>query len=173
MAATSWAYGRRRRSSAAQVFIARREPVRRDQGSLKLGDQLAGGVGEARGGGRPAERVELGGFERRVPSNAIALELRDAAGAVTGSGRDLGGETAEGEDRPEHRARFGELPGEVVGVNGGRDDQDRAAVRGGGERAQHLAGLGGVRGSEYEREGHVPHGGARPRRGDFQRSARG
>ena len=133
----------------------RGESLRRDQRALELGDQLARRGREPFGGGSVAERLEVGGREGAL-EDPLALELGQPAGAVAGPRGDLECEAAEREDGAEDGPALRQLPGVVVGVGRGRDDQDRAAGRCGGERAQDLAGLRRVRWSEYEREGHVP-----------------
>ena len=50
---------------------------------------------------------------------------------------------------------LGQLPPIVVGIRLGRDDEERAPGDGGGVGGQDFAGLGRVRGSEYEREWHT------------------
>ena len=56
--------------------------------------------------------------------------------------------------RAEHRAALGQLALGVLDVLVGGHDQDRLLLQPGAQPAQHLARLGGVRGSRDEREGH-------------------
>ena len=70
--------------------------------------------------------------------------------------RDLAREPGERDHRAEHAAAGGDLAAVVMGVRGGRHDQQRAAVGRGGVGAEDLPGLGRVGGSEYERQRHAP-----------------
>jgi hypothetical protein len=56
--------------------------------------------------------------------------------------------------RAEHRAALGKLALGVLDVPEGRDEQDRVIGEARPQPAQHLARLGGVGWSGYERERH-------------------
>ena len=142
----------------------RRKPLGRHERALELGDQLARRVREARRAGRLAQRVELEPGHRAL-KHPLALKRGEAPAGVPGPAGDLAREPGEGQHRAEQGSLGRELPGVIAGVGRCRDDEDRAAGRGGSEGSQHLAGLGGVGGSQYEGERHHPHSGACSGRG--------
>ena len=141
------------------------EPPRIHERALQLGDQLAGGGGEARGRRGSPQHVEPGAGDHAL-EDPLALQLGDAAAGVLRPPRDLIGQAAEGEHRAEHHPVAGQLAGVMARVDGGGHDEDGAAAGGVRVGAEDGPRLGGVGGAEDEGEGHPPNTGARPRRLD-------
>ncbi len=152
---------RRRRAGLAPGAHGRAEPPRRRQRPLQLGEEVPERVGEARALGGGGERVQLGLADRR-PHDAVARQPPQRPPAHAGRARDVAHQPREGRHvGAEDHARPGELAGVVGGVGRGRDDQHRVARERGAQAVEHRAGLGGVRGSGDQRQGHGDHIGSR------------
>ena len=123
------------------------EARRLDQRALQLGEEGARGRGEPRGGRRRREPPQVGVRDRR-PHHAIAGDAAERAGRHPGDAPDLPHQTVEGEHlRAEHHPAGGQLLSVVRHVRGGRHHQQRLAVEHGAQPFEHVAGLGGVRGT--------------------------
>ena len=114
---------------------SRGEPLRRDERALQLRDQLAGCVREPLGECGLPQGVELDAAQRFF-QHPLALERTQPPTGVSDPVGDLPSQPAKRQDRPEHRSLGGQLAGVVARVSRRRDDQDRAAMGRGGERAR-------------------------------------
>ncbi len=132
----------------------RREPRRRDERPLQLREQRAGRGGEAgRGGGRgqhPQRHVA-----QRGPHDLVARDTAQRPRRQAGAAGDLRDQPAERQDLgAEHHAGGRELALVVVDVGARGHDEQRVAGQRRAQPIEHGAGLGGVRGTGDERQGH-------------------
>jgi hypothetical protein len=138
--------------------------VHRVSDPTDLREETRGRAHEAGLGGRFGEQVQAGASDRLL-DDQLALELGGLA-AAEASAR---GQLLEQPFEPHHasaedRAALGELPLRVLYVGERWHHQDRVLVEAGTQAAQHLARLGGVRGTGYEVKGHTEIVATRPDR---------
>ena len=157
------------RPVAAPVTQRAGEPGRVDHRAAELGHEARSGPGEAGLGGRFGEHAEAGAAHRFL-DDQLALDVRGDARVVARAPADLLEQPAEAQHAcPEHGAPLGQLALGVLDVAERRDEEDRVAahpvepgacarrlvVEARPQPAQHLARLGGVRGTGYECERHT------------------
>ncbi len=143
--------GRRRRPSRAR---ARANRAGLDQRPAELGEQRSRGAGEAGRRGRAGQHVEPRVRDRRA-HDALARDRAEHARAHAGGLGDPAHEPRERRDLgAEHDPLGRQLALVVLDVGRRRHDEHRLARQRGPEALEHGAGLGGVRGSGDQREGH-------------------
>ncbi len=124
-------------------------------GAVELGHEAARGPHEAGLAGRVGQQLEPGALDRALDQQ-LALQLRGRPGAVAGAAPELAEEAVEAQHaRAEDRPALGELALGVLDVLEGRHDEDRLLVEAFAQTAQHLARLGGVRGTGDEPQRHA------------------